>query len=48
MTPEQTQIARLETEVETLTQRCKAFETALSAGGSWEARVHPLSLYRPA
>jgi len=46
MTPEQTQIARLETEVETLTQRCKAFEEALSAGGSWEARVHPLSLYQ--
>jgi len=46
MTPEQTQIARLETELETLTQRCKAFEEALSAGGSWEARVHPLSLYQ--
>jgi hypothetical protein len=46
MTPEQTQIARLETELETMRQRCEAFETALSAGGSWEARVHPLSLYQ--
>jgi hypothetical protein len=39
-------IEDLQIEVETLRQRCDAFEAFLAGSGEWEAPVRPLSLYQ--
>jgi hypothetical protein len=39
-------IEDLQIEVETLRQRCQAFEAFVAGTGEWEARVLPLSLYQ--
>ena len=39
-------IEDLQIEVETLRQRCQAFEAFVAGTGEWEARVFPLSLYQ--
>ena len=36
----------LHLEIETLRQRCDAFEAFLAGSGEWEAPVRPLSLYQ--
>jgi hypothetical protein len=44
MTP--THIESLHIEIETLRQRCEAFEAYVAGNGEWEACVRPLSLYQ--
>ncbi len=39
-------IEDLQTEVETLRQRCEAFEALLGVASAWEAPVPPLTLYQ--